>query len=160
MSSPGEPSKITGSVLWPRKTLTRKTPLRTKKGLRARIRKIAKEKTRVTWNKNGKLLKRKPLKKVSKSRRRKLTEYFSLQREFLKRHRGCVICAAKGEVPRAATEVHHYAGRVGRLLTYVPYFVPSCRGCREWPHENASLARTLGVLAPTEEWNVYPQFDS
>lgn len=49
---------------------------------------------------------------------------------------------------RFSGEVHHWAGRCGALLTYVPYFVASCYGCREWPHAMPREARRLGLLAP------------
>lgn len=58
---------------------------------------------------------------------------------------------------RPATEVHHWAGRIGRLLCYTPFFIPSCYGCRLWPHAQTKEARRLGLLAPAEKFNVFPE---
>lgn len=57
---------------------------------------------------------------------------------------------------RRAREVHHYRGRIGRLLCDVRFFIATCRACREWPHENTVEARALELLAPGSEWNVFP----
>ncbi len=85
--------------------------------------------------------------------------YSRVSKAFLampENHR-CAICIVRGIVPpNLSTETHHFAGRIGRLLCYVPYFIPSCFPCREWPHQNARQARELGVLAPAPQWNVYP----
>lgn len=127
------------------------------------------------------------MKRISKKQKRALTKrYFPVQTEFLKRpeNRVCWICIGRslgatraeireimdrtpyeafkilensGAVITGATEVHHYAGRIGRLLDFVPYFVPECRGCRQWPHDNLRQARALDLVAPASAYNVFPE---
>lgn len=99
-----------------------------------------------------------PLKKVSRSRRKQVTKYLLIHKEYLQRFPVCGICLVLGaEYPNAATEIHHRRGRIGRLLTYEPEFVPCCRPHREFPHENPDIARELGILAGPAEWNVFPE---
>src|SRR5262245_60991414 len=101
-----------------RKPLTVRQPLKCQKWFR----KMADGKKKAVWNATGKLKIAKPIKKISRARRKRLCEYYSLQREFLKRNPICGICLVRGVTPaNRSTEVHHYAGRVGRLLTYAPY---------------------------------------
>lgn len=103
------------------------------------------------------LPRQKPLKKVSKAQRRRLKGYFEARDEYLAQYPVCGICLVRGLTPMAATEVHHARGRVGSLLIDTRFFVPSCRPCREWPHENPKEARALGVLAGPAEWNTPPK---
>lgn len=105
-------------------------------------------------------VRKKPLKKVSRSQREKLKKYFAVRNEFLARPENefCQICRSLGyPILSRATEVHHYAGRCSRLLTYVPYFIPSCFAHREWPHVEKALARSLGLLCEQGKWNVFPE---
>lgn len=108
-------------------------------------------------------LKRTTLKKIARSRRKKLASYFVVKAEWLRRPENelCAICRARREAGEAilqgkATEVHHVRGRIGRLLCDTRFFIASCRGCRDWPHENPVRARELQLLAPASEFNVYP----
>lgn len=145
--------------------MKRNVPLRAKVSLRdAYLRKLKARGTKEKWSSSGNLKRKKPLKKISKSHRNKLKSYFALQAEFLADPDNalCVICQARREhgesIPQNdASEIHHYAGRAGRLLTYVPYWRPSCRPCRSWPHDNPALAREYGLIAPAPEWNVFPR---
>lgn len=110
-------------------------------------------------------LKRSPLAKRSKGLKSNLARYKKVAGEFLCRpeNHWCICCTIRREVlgerilRRYAVEVHHWAGRIGRLLCYVPYFKAFCRECREWPHNNARLARKLGLLAPASKWEVFPE---
>lgn len=130
--------------------------------------------------------KRRGLKAVSKKRQKALRKYFLSQADFLKlpENRFCWICIGRSiqanrlEIFRIMTlpheesvhllreagakctpsqEVHHYAGRIGRLLGFAPYFVPECRGCREWPHVCGRQARELDLVASGAAFNVFPQ---
>jgi hypothetical protein len=109
------------------------------------------------------LKRKKPMKKIARSQRTRLQVYFALSTEFLLKpeNKFCLTCQVRREhgeniLIQIATEVHHWAGRIGRLLCYVPFFRPSCRGCRDWPHTNATKAREWGLLAPAPLWNVFP----
>lgn len=99
----------------------------------------------------------KPLKKASKSQRRKLSKYIPIRDEFLRQNSSCQICPCRGRRPNRATEVHHSRGRIGRLMCDTRFFVASCRDCREWPHEHPNEARSLGLLASARDWNVVPK---
>lgn len=160
-----------------RKPLTRKTPLR-----RSFLDRSKRPKESYLWKKAGFKKKSKPLKKVGKSRAKQHSEYRSIQKSFLEKNPYCELCLgrtlgaslqqareilrgdrplfvieASGGSVNPATEVHHRNGRIGRLLCYEPFFIASCRRCREWPHEIAlKTARDLGFIAPASEWNVFP----
>lgn len=126
-------------------TLKRNTPLRAKKEWELKAKPERKKFTD---------LKKTPLKKVSKSQRRRLSEYYPLQHAFLKENPACMICAVRGIAPRRATEVHHIRGRAGSLLTDRRFWASSCRACRDFPHDNPRRARELGILAEACDWNV------
>lgn len=69
--------------------------------------------------------------------------------------RAGAILEVMGARWRSSTEVHHQRGRTGRLLADTRYFIASCRGCREWPHENQKRARLLNLLSGPNDWMVY-----
>lgn len=102
-------------------------------------------------------LKRTPLKKVSRSQSSRLAKYRPIAQSFLAKHPACEICLARDQGARPSTEVHHSRGRNGALLFDARFFVASCRGCREWPHEHPREARALGILAEPRDWNVVPR---
>lgn len=161
------------------KRLERKTPLKRTAWLRSKSpRNPVFSPSKSTKPRNG-------LRKVSKKLAQQQRKYYPISRDFLRQpeNRYCQICLcrsleghldqiklicqkaeedgdyifqASGAVLRRATEVHHYAGRIGRLLCYTPYFVASCRGCRDWPHDNRREAANLGLVAPPQLWNVFP----
>lgn len=140
----------------------KKSPLKRNTSLRESfLRKLKREGTKYIWSRTGDLKRKKPLKKVSKSYRNRLRVYYPLSQEFLVANPLCHICEARQRAGEdiqvnAATEIHHKRGRCGRLLTWVPGFVASCRACRDFPHLNPRKARDLGVLASATEWNVFP----
>lgn len=123
------------------------------------LKKLKENGTRFLFAGKGKLSRKRPMKKVSRSQRTRLQHYYVLSTEFLKRdeNRLCQICTRRREageniVINAATEVHHFAGRNGRLLCYVPYFIASCYQCRLWPHEHPAKSREMRLLAPANLW--------
>lgn len=139
----GAASGVKPDKAWNSSLSRRKTPMKRKKG--------------DNWKRSSHL-KKTPLKKVSKSQRRRLAEYQPEQRAYLRLHPDCEICIARGiHPPRPATEVHHARGRAGKLISDSRFFKASCRYCREWPHENPREARALGVLAEASNWNVSPR---
>lgn len=108
-------------------------------------------------------LKRAPLKRESKSHKAELAKYRKLAAVFLAQPENswCICCTVRREhgeniVRNPAVEIHHFAGRIGRLLCYVPYFRAFCNACRTWPHEHPSLARELNLLVPASLWNCFP----
>jgi hypothetical protein len=127
------------------------------------IRKLKHDATKTVYGRNGSIKRVKPLKKVSRSQRHRLAAYMALAEAFLKQpeNKHCLICIVRREhgeniLINLATEVHHWAGRIGRLLCYVPYFRPSCYRCRTFPHDHPKEARDWGLLAPANQWNVFP----
>lgn len=103
------------------------------------------------------------LKRASKGLKAEQAKYRRLSAKFLAmpENKWCEICerrrgAGENIVRHDATETHHYAGRIGRLLCYVPYFIASCWHCRLWPHQNPKRARELRLLAPSSQWNQFP----
>jgi len=127
------------------------------------LRKLKQAGTRFIYNARGELKRKRPLKKVAKAKRNALRGYYVLQSAFLSlpENKFCIICIVRREhgeniLVNLATEVHHWAGRIGRLLCYVPFFRPSCFRCREWPHQHAETAREWGLLAPAPRYNVFP----
>lgn len=108
-------------------------------------------------------LKRTRIKRISKGLKAEQSKYRTISAAFLARpeNKFCIICVVRREhgeniLVNLATEVHHWAGRIKRLLCYVPFFKPSCRSCRDWPHENKTKARLWGLLAPITQWNRFP----
>lgn len=108
-----------------------------------------------------------PLKRQSKGLRAETAKYRKLSTTFLSdpANRLCICCFLRREklgeniLQRKATEVHHWAGRIGRLLCYVPFFKAFCFFCRTWPHEHPVIARQLGLISPPKDWNVFPRDD-
>lgn len=129
-----------------------------------------KKRARPLKRKTG-IQRRKPLKKISRSQKRRLSEYLPIRREFLKQpeNRYCYIalcvsldmhfndvrdiikngmghCLLSGNVI-PASEIHHIKRRRGKYLCDTEWFCPSSREMREWPHDNPAKARELGLLA-------------
>lgn len=106
---------------------------------------------------NGAPIPRKPLKKQSKSQQRRLREYYKIRAQYLRDHPACAICLLLDQTPAPSTEVHHVRGRAGKLIFDTRFFAPSCRGCRDVPHNNPKWAREVGLLASAADWNTSPK---
>lgn len=52
------------------------------------------------------------------------------------------------------TETHHYRGRNAALMSDPRFFIRTCRGCREFPHENRREAEALVLIAPRSIFDV------
>lgn len=128
----------------------------------AQIRKMRAKGTKTVWDRNGKALTRKPIKKMAKSRREQMKTYYAVRREFLSTRPDCECCLRRREsgediLLQPATENHHFRGRIGRLLCDTRFFVAVCFQCsRFWIHQNVTKARDIGVLCQPRDWNVYP----
>jgi hypothetical protein len=73
----------------------------------------------------------------SPKRARQEREYAKLRVQYLEAH---PVCEAQlSGCTGAATEVHHKAGRVGKLLTDPTYFLPICRNCHAYLHDRMSM---------------------
>lgn len=157
-------------LLPPRISEPEDVPFHQRNGLKRKVslrdgflRKLKNEGTRVSWNRNGKIKRQRPLKKVSRSLRERLKVYQFLAKIFLSKpeNENCIICTVRREhgeniVINRSTEIHHHRRRRGRLLCWVPGFRASCYPCRLWPHENGERARELGLLASAVLFDVFP----
>lgn len=105
----------------------------------------------------------KPMRRVSKRRAGENREYSIVRMRYLMEHPWCEACkkvrpimsAAFG--PGASTEIHHFRGKLHRLLNDSRFFLAVCRECHDFIHDNGYAARRLGLLAPISEFNVYPE---
>lgn len=86
---------------------------------------------------------RKPINKKSSKQKVNDDLYLKLRKIFLKKpeNKLCAVCK-KTE----ATEVHHKAGRIGRLLLYVAYWLPVCYDCHTWIHANPKISYKRGFM--------------
>lgn len=91
-----------------------------------------------------KVVKRKPIRKVSKKREDQNAEYFRLREKFLKEHPKCE-CGRDG-CRRKATEVHHTRGR-GRYFLVVSTWLAVARVCHRWITDNEKAAKERGLSA-------------
>lgn len=91
------------------------------------------------------------LKPRSKAYAARMSIYRRLVKVFLSRNKYCAVCRM-----RQATEVHHFAGRAGKLLLEEKLWEPVCRKCHRSIHENPAEARRLGLLAQPGQWNKQP----
>jgi len=109
----------------------------------------------------GKPLKRTPLKPASPKRAAQLKEYSRLRKAFLAEHPRCEVrLHAQGrelqpfgkpsdvamQCPMRSDDVHHRAGRMGKMLLDVRFLMAACRSCHDFLHSNANEARRLGYL--------------
>lgn len=88
------------------------------------------------------------IKTMSEKRRRESYTYAKKRRIFLEKRENKVCIVAKIVFNKTlfATEIHHKAGRVGKLLNYVPYWLAVSRDAHVWIHENPDQAYKLGFL--------------
>lgn len=90
--------------------------------------------------------KKKPISPVSRKRLGELAEYRKRRDKYLKEN---PICEVRG-CNNATTNLHHKAGRVGKLLTDVRYFMACCSSCHprkihethpKWAEEQGYIIR-------------------
>lgn len=43
-------------------------------------------------------------------------------------------------------DIHHKKGKIGDLLTNTKYFLPVCRACHQFIHDNPEIAKDLGFM--------------
>ena len=65
----------------------------------------------------------------------------------------CKVCGAHLMRTKKATECHHSHGRRGKLLLYEPFWIPVCRECHNWIHNNPEEARALNLICGKGQWN-------
>jgi hypothetical protein len=100
---------------------------------------------------------RKPIRKVSAERSKRLRVYHIRRKLFLNVHTGCAVFPA-----HKATEIHHTRGRIGPLLNMSEFWVPVSRKGHEWINANPAEARKrtfygLPLLCAVGQWNTVPR---
>lgn len=96
------------------------------------------------------------IKPISDKHRERLKEYNSERKKYishLKDHFCPVMLKIKGFRVRI-TDIHHMAGRKGKLLLYTPYWLPVSRQGHNWIHDNPGKAYELGFLIPSTSVNI------
>lgn len=88
---------------------------------------------------------RKPLRQMSAKRAKENAEYAKLRKAFLSERPVCEayypdICTGR------ATQVHHMAGRRGKMLLARERFLACCARCHTEIHNHPLNARALGFL--------------
>jgi hypothetical protein len=87
------------------------------------------------------LLRKTRLSPLSKKRQGKMSQYRKLRINYLTEMRVCWVC-----VGAKATDVHHKNGRHNERLNAVEHWLPVCRKCHDWIHQNPQKARDKGYL--------------
>lgn len=80
------------------------------------------------------------IKPRSDKRAKQEKEYSKLSAQYKKEHPVCERCRSK-----TTTDIHHKAGRVGKLLTDITNFIALCRWCHKWAEENPAAAKEEGI---------------
>ena len=97
------------------------------------------------FNKNKKpskpKAKAKPINSKSKARKELDKIYLKLRKIYLRRPENKYCAVYKDKF---ATEVHHKAGRTGKLYLYVPYWLPVSSEGHTWIHNNPKKAYKKG----------------
>lgn len=83
-------------------------------------------------------LKRTKLNLVSNKQAKELRDYRKKREEYLNAHPNCEVCG------RPATDIHHKAGRIGKLLTDILNFLAVCRPCHTRIETNPKWAKEKG----------------
>ena len=87
------------------------------------------------------MIRRTPIRKVSKKRAAQLREYSKLRKVFMEHHPICEVCGHA-----TATDIHHRDGRTGERLNDVNYFLAVCRSCHHDIHASPAWAGVEGYL--------------
>lgn len=100
---------------------------------------------------------RKPIRKVSVERSKRLREYAKRRVWFLAKHPKCAVFP-----DRRSNEIHHTRGRIGRLLNDERFWVPVSRKGHEWINSHPAEARErhwgeLPLLCAVGQWNTVPK---
>lgn len=87
------------------------------------------------------IVRRTRIKQVSRKQRARLAEYGPRAAQFKRDNPTCNICSTD-----KTSDVHHVRGRTGEWLMDERFWLPVCRRCHSWIHENPGDARKKGYL--------------
>ena len=89
-------------------------------------------------------VKQKPIAHRSSKRSREELEYSKKRIIFLNEHPMCEAHIA-GVCTGTSSEIHHKAGRIGKLLLDIRYWLSTCRSCHQFIEMNPKAAREMGL---------------
>lgn len=106
---------------------------------------------KVIWKSSGKdkyckecwysIEKPKPIPKIAKKQKKVLDEYSKKRIAYLALY---PFCQAKlHNCTHYAVEIHHKAGKVGKLYTLVSNFLAVCRSCHNWLENHSKEAKEM-----------------
>lgn len=100
--------------------------------------------------------KQKPINQYSKKRKKESFLYTKKRRSFmeLEENKYCKAGKIIFNETLLTTEVHHKAGRKGKLLNYVPFWLAVSRKAHEWIHANPEQSYELGFLIRPSTVNI------
>ena len=89
-----------------------------------------------------------PIKPYSEKRKRESYTYTKKRKTFLLKpeNKYCPVTSTVFNEIHLTTEVHHKAGRKGKLLNYVPFWLAVSRKGHNWIHDNPEEAYQRGFL--------------
>ena|ERR1035437_1916828 len=93
-------------------------------------------------------MKRSRLRPTAKRKQKDRGLYAKKARAFIEANPECQACAEVHDIFREArpsSQIHHRAGRNGKLLLDERYWLPVCAPCHRWITDNGRAARTLGL---------------
>lgn len=79
--------------------------------------------------------------------------YTQLKQKFLEENPTCVVTG------RPSIEPHHKQGKLGKLMNYVPLWIPVSREGHDIIHRKPDYARTQGWLCKKGLWNAQVGID-
>ena len=97
-----------------------------------------------------------PIKPMSEKLKRESYRYTKKRKTFLAlpENEFCPVAKAVFNEDLLTTEVHHKAGRKGKLLNYVPFWLAVSRNGHNWINDNPKEAYKLGFLIHSSTVNI------
>lgn len=95
----------------------------------------------------------------SKALARRMQSYNAIRTSFLSYHKQCEVVWFGQACKNPSEDIHHTHGRIGRLLCYIPWFLPVCRSCHSKIEVRKEDARKNGYLCEKGLWNKQPPQD-
>lgn len=100
--------------------------------------------------------KQEQIRQVSQKRQRESYAYAKKRKTFLElpENRLCPVAKEIFNEEAFTCEVHHKAGRRGKFLLYVPFWLAVCRKGHDWIHANPAEAYQKGFLLHSSTKNI------
>jgi len=102
--------------------------------------------------------KRKWIRRASTQRARDLRIYSQRRKWFLAANPWCEWALRQAPPQHIRSDqVHHYRGRIHRLLLMEEFWIAVSAAGHDWINRNPDAARKLGLLCPKGQWNSIPR---